>query len=89
MLVYQLRDLVVGPPVRRQKPGAGQGEHHDAEGIGGCRAVCRRAGEQRQQPPMLEEQSGSAMSKQQRQRIWPGAGHCTTCTAIPFISTRM
>jgi len=63
MLVHHRRDLVAGQPARRRragKPEAGQGEHHDAEGIGGCRVVCRRAGEQRQQLPMLEEQAGPA-----------------------------
>ena len=49
----------VSPPVDR-KPEAGQGEHHDAEGIGGCRTVCERIGEQRQQLPVLEEQAGPA-----------------------------
>ena len=49
----------VSPPVDG-KPEAGQGEHHDAEGIGGCRTVCQRVGEQRQQLPVLEEQAGPA-----------------------------
>jgi len=43
MLVHHRRDLVAGQPARRRragKPEAGQGEHHDAEGIGGCRVVC-------------------------------------------------
>ena len=77
MLVHHRRDLVAGQPARRRragKPEAGQGEHHDAEGIGGCRALCKRIGEQRQQLPILEEQAGPAMSQQQRRRIWPGAG---------------
>jgi hypothetical protein len=49
MLVRHLRDLVAGQPARRRragKPEAGQGEHHDAKGIGGFHTPSRKIGPQ-------------------------------------------